>query len=152
MPKQQQFTPKQHPIAIAGEVQIRSEPRSTHKRKNTSAFIFQHKNAKNLKKRLQSRTVAKKFTTLWTLLKPVLAFSPWNSFKGAAAVTLVETAAETAIAAIIFFLRGKEKQKKIHKKKHCAIDSNKQLQVRRNVQRNTKSLREFASDCSSARS
>ncbi len=52
----------------------------------------------------------------------------------------------------LFFLRGKEKQKKIHKKKHCAIDSSKQLQVRGNVQRNTKSLREFASDCSSARS
>jgi hypothetical protein len=45
--------------------------------------------------------------TLWTLLKLVLALSPWNSFKGAAAVTLAETAAETAIAAILFFLRGK---------------------------------------------
>jgi hypothetical protein len=63
------------------------------------------------------------------LLKLVLALSPWNSFKGPAAVTLAETAAETAIAAILFFLRGKEKQKKIHKKKYCAIDSSKQLQV-----------------------
>jgi hypothetical protein len=51
------------------------------------------------------------------LLKLVLALSPWNSFKGAAAVTLAETAAETAIAAILFFLRRKQKQKKIHKKK-----------------------------------
>jgi hypothetical protein len=52
------------------------------------------------------------------LLKLVLALSPWNSFKGAAAVTL----AETAIAAILLFLGGKEKQKKFHEKKHCAID------------------------------
>jgi hypothetical protein len=59
MPKRQQFTPKQQSIAIAGEMQIRSESRSTHKSKNTSAFIFQHKNAKNLTMRLQSRKVAK---------------------------------------------------------------------------------------------
>jgi hypothetical protein len=46
------------------------------------------------------------------LLKLVLALSPWNSFKGAAAVTLAKTAAETAIAAILFFLRRKEKTEK----------------------------------------